>query len=64
MTDPLRLAAGLGFIFDMDGVLIESTKLHTEVWERYLKRQGISNPDVMSRMLGKRNDEIVVALFG
>lgn len=64
MTDPLRLAAGLGFIFDMDGVLIESTKLHTEAWERYLKRQGISNPDVMSRMLGKRNDEIVVALFG
>ncbi|NWF86027.1 MAG: hypothetical protein HXY18_19620, partial [Bryobacteraceae bacterium] len=62
--EQLRLAAGLGFIFDMDGVLIESTRMHAVAWEKYLASHGIAGAGVMDEMLGKRNDEIVTALFG
>jgi len=58
------LAPGLALIFDMDGVLIDSTAIHTKAWDLYLERLGISDGDLMSRMLGKRNDQIVTALFG
>jgi HAD superfamily hydrolase (TIGR01509 family) len=62
--EQLRLAAGLGFIFDMDGVLIESTRMHAVAWEKYLASHGIAGAGVMDEMLGRRNDEIVTALFG
>lgn len=58
------LAQGLALIFDMDGVLIDSTATHTKAWDLYLERLGISDGDLMNRMLGKRNDQIVRALFG
>lgn len=54
---------GLGLIFDMDGVLIDSTSTHTEAWLLYLKRQGIEIPEIEDRMLGKRNDAIVRDFF-
>jgi len=60
----LELPPGCAFLFDMDGVLIESTALHTVAWERYLERFGIPSAGVMARMLGKRNDDIVRDLFG
>jgi beta-phosphoglucomutase family hydrolase len=58
------LAPGLALIFDMDGVLIDSTQTHTRAWDLYLQRLGIRDDNLMDRMLGKRNDEIVRALLG
>jgi len=49
----------LALIFDMDGVIIDSTSTHTRAWEEYLKRQGVETPRIEDRMLGKRNDEIL-----
>ena len=54
---------GLGLIFDMDGVLIDSTSTHTEAWLVYLQRHGIDIPEIEDRMLGKRNDAIVRDFF-
>jgi HAD superfamily hydrolase (TIGR01509 family) len=62
--EQIRMASGLAFIFDMDGVLIESTRLHAVAWEQYLEKHGIAGAGVMEHMLGKRNDHIVTALFG
>ncbi len=62
--EQLILAPGLGFIFDMDGVLVHSTPLHEVAWERYLETHGIQGAGVMETMLGKRNDDIVRVLFG
>jgi beta-phosphoglucomutase len=53
----------LGLIFDMDGVLIDSTPKHTEAWHLYLKRHGLEIPELEARMLGKRNDAIVRDFF-
>lgn len=60
----LHVAPGLAFLFDMDGVIVESTDLHTRAWELYLSRLGIDSAGIMARMLGKRNDEIVRDVFG
>src|SRR4051812_7852471 len=49
----------LALIFDMDGVIIDSTSTHTLAWQEYLKTQGVETPHIEDRMLGKRNDEIV-----
>lgn len=57
---PLELA----LIFDMDGVLIDSNPLHSEVWRDYLEQFSISSEDIDRRMHGKRNDQIVRELFG
>jgi HAD superfamily hydrolase (TIGR01509 family) len=51
------------FIFDMDGVLVDSTALHTQAWLTYLERHGVRANGVLQRMHGKRNDEIVTDLF-
>ena len=64
MQDQLYVAPGLALIFDMDGVLIESTGAHTRAWEEYLARHGIPSAGVMDKMLGKRNDQIVRLLWG
>ena len=52
------------FLFDMDGVLVDSTRLHTETWEIYLQRHGLAADNIKQKMLGKRNDELVPVLFG
>ena len=51
-------------IFDMDGVLVDSTAVHTESWTLYLRNLGIEAEGVLDRMHGKRNDEIVADLIG
>ena len=58
-----RLAPGLAFIFDMDGVLVHSMPLHTAAWQRYLGKMGMDVPDLESRMHGKRNAELVADLI-
>jgi beta-phosphoglucomutase len=53
----------LGFLFDLDGVLINSMPLHTRAWEVYLERLGIAATDIEARMHGKRNPELVRELI-
>jgi HAD superfamily hydrolase (TIGR01509 family) len=52
------------FIFDLDGVIIDSMPLHTESWVRYLEGLGVPPERLVERMHGRRNDEIVRELFG
>ncbi len=53
------------FIFDMDGVIVDSNPLHRLAWEEYNRRQGIeTTEDMQRRMYGKRNDQIVRDFFG
>jgi len=62
---PNRLAAGLAFIFDMDGVLVNSNPVHRQAWARFNLRYGIeTTPGMLERMYGKRNDDIVRDFFG
>ncbi len=60
----LPVARGLGLIFDLDGVVVDSMPLHTLAWLRYLERLGISRKDVAIHMHGRRNDEIVREFLG
>ncbi len=50
----------------MDGVIVDSTPVHTEAWQRYLRRHGIEVPreTIEAEMLGRHNDEIVQIFFG
>lgn len=64
MFENLQVPPGLAFLFDMDGVIVESTALHTRAWEIYLQRHGMNSDGVMKKMLGKRNDDIVRILWG
>jgi len=64
MQHKFAVAGGMALLFDMDGVLIQSTGIHTRAWEEYLARHGIPSAGVMEKMLGKRNDEIVRVLWG
>jgi beta-phosphoglucomutase family hydrolase len=64
VSDPV-LASGLGLIFDMDGVLLDSNPTHREVWAAFNRRYGLETTDEMhSRMYGRRNDQIVRDFFG
>jgi len=52
------------FIFDLDGVIIDSMPMHVSAWRIYLNRLGIPIEDLEMRMHGRRNDELVLELFG
>jgi len=60
----LPVARGLGLIFDLDGVVVDSMPLHTLAWLRYLEQLGISRKDIAISMHGRRNDEIVREFLG
>jgi beta-phosphoglucomutase-like phosphatase (HAD superfamily) len=47
----------------MDGVIVDSTRLHTAAWDVYLRKHGLELADVGNRMLGKHNDAIVGDFF-
>jgi beta-phosphoglucomutase len=53
----------LALIFDMDGVIVDSTAVHTEAWRQYLQLHGIEINDIQGRMLGRHNDDIVRDFF-
>lgn len=53
----------LGMVFDMDGVIVDSTAAHVEAWRRYLAGHGIGLDGIEHRMLGKHNGEIVREFF-
>jgi beta-phosphoglucomutase len=70
-VDPNRLPLikptiqkGLALIFDMDGVIVNSMPLHEESWSAYLLSLGIDPTDLLGRMHGRRNDEIVRNYLG
>ena len=50
-------------IFDMDGVIVDSTAIHTQAWRVYLKEHGLVADNIENRMLGKHNDELVRDFF-
>jgi beta-phosphoglucomutase len=54
------------FLFDLDGVIIDSMPLHTQAWSAYLEQLGLPAADatIASRMHGKRNDDIVADFIG
>jgi HAD superfamily hydrolase (TIGR01509 family) len=47
------------YLFDLDGVIVDSMPLHTAAWRAYLKGLGLACDGIEVRMHGKRNDEIV-----
>jgi len=47
------------YLFDLDGVIVDSMPLHTAAWQAYLKGLGLPCDGIEERMHGKRNDEIV-----
>jgi beta-phosphoglucomutase len=60
----LPVARGLGLIFDLDGVVVDSMPMHTLAWLRYLEQLGIPGKDIAAHMHGRRNDEIVREFMG
>lgn len=52
------------FLFDLDGVIIDSMPVHTEAWKVYLERHGISSENLWQQMIGKHNDELVRLFWG
>lgn len=55
----------IALLFDMDGVVVNSNPVHCEAWLRYNRRFGIeTTPEMLHRMYGKRNDEIIRDYFG
>jgi beta-phosphoglucomutase len=56
---------GLAFIFDMDGVIVDSNPVHREAWAAYNRRFGLDTTEEMQqRMYGRRNDDIVRDFYG
>ena len=60
----LRLAPGLGLIFDLDGVIVDSMPVHQRAWRQYLEAAGIDAGENLDFMHGQRNEEIVRGLLG
>jgi len=59
------LADGLALIFDLDGVIVDSGRLHREAWTAFNRRYGLETTDAMvERTYGFRNDQIVRDFFG
>jgi beta-phosphoglucomutase len=53
------------FIFDMDGVIVDSNPHHRLAWEAFNRRYGLETTEAMHRfMYGRRNDQIVRGFFG
>jgi HAD superfamily hydrolase (TIGR01509 family) len=54
----------IAYLFDLDGVIVDSMPLHMQAWEAYLTQHGIPARDLRGRMHGRRNDEIVRVFWG
>ncbi len=57
------LSTANAFVFDLDGVVVDSMPLHTQAWRVYLERLGIAIQDLDGRMHGRRNDDLVKAFI-
>jgi HAD superfamily hydrolase (TIGR01549 family) len=58
------ISRDLAFIFDLDGVLVDSMPLHVEAWRQYLTLHSIPVDDLEGAMHGRRNSELVRGWFG
>jgi beta-phosphoglucomutase len=55
----------LAFIFDLDGVIVNSNAVHSACWREYLRRFGLEPPDGFEKyMFGRHNSDIVRHVFG
>ena len=55
----------LAFLFDMDGVIVDSNPTHRVAWDEYNRRFGVEMTEAMYQsMYGKRNDEIIRGYLG
>jgi beta-phosphoglucomutase family hydrolase len=53
------------FLFDMDGVIVDSNPHHRLAWEAFNRSYGLETTEAMhERMYGRRNDQIVRDFFG
>ncbi len=54
-----------GFIFDMDGTLVDNMRFHTEAWTTMLAENGVENDgqDFLVETAGKTNREIIPIFF-
>jgi beta-phosphoglucomutase len=53
------------FLFDMDGVIVDSNPQHRLAWEAFNRSYGLETTEAMhDRMYGRRNDRIVRDFFG
>jgi beta-phosphoglucomutase len=59
-----RLDRGLGFIFDLDGVIVDSMPIHEKAWREYLRRTGINADELIGKMHGRKNEEILRDFLG
>ena len=48
-----------GFLFDMDGTLIDSTPCIEAIWQRWAERHQISFAEIMKVMHGRRGEETI-----
>jgi HAD superfamily hydrolase (TIGR01509 family) len=54
-----------GFIFDFDGVLVDSNAVHVEAWRRALAACGFEvAPERIFVEIGKGGDKVIAALLG
>ncbi len=59
------LSRGIAFVFDLDGVIVDSNRVHSDCWTEYLFRHGLAKPAGFDRnMFGRHNSEIVRWVFG
>lgn len=62
--ESFTIAEGLGLIFDLDGVVLDSNPVHVVAWQEYLTRLNVAMPPRFTeQMYGKRNDQILTELF-
>jgi beta-phosphoglucomutase len=52
------------FLFDMDGVIVDSMPFHNRAWVQYLAGKRVDPNALNSRMHGKHNDELIREFFG
>lgn len=52
------------FLFDLDGVIVNSMPMHMNAWELYLQQHGIDPGELRTKMLGKHNSELVEHYWG
>jgi beta-phosphoglucomutase family hydrolase len=63
-ADSNHAPPGLALIFDLDGVVVDSMPVHRIAWRQYLESLGIADEQLLARMHGRRNDQIVVDFLG
>ena len=61
----MSLSKARAFLFDMDGVIVDSNQYHRLAWEAFNRLYGLETTEAMQqRMYGRRNDQIVRDFFG